>query len=350
MRAGVVLRIARTAFTEFARTPAAVFWTYGFPLVMALSLGIAFSGGEVAPIRAVVAAETEAAAAIVARLEADSDGRIDCEVVPGAVARQRLTLGEFDVLVHGALPPLGPLQVEVDLTRPEAELARLWIERALRAPSPAETDALVTIEPITARGSRYIDFLIPGLIGINLLGAGLYGVGFNLVNMRVRHMLRRLYVTPMRPAEFLVGYLSSRLVLVIPESLVVVLFGMFVFDVPVNGSMLVGFGLVASAALAFSGLGLLAASRARTTETMSGLINLVMLPMWILGGSFFSNARFPDFLQPLIHVLPLHQFNEGLRAVMLGGAGFTEVWASFAWLLGTALASFALAVRIFRWS
>ncbi len=347
MRLRVLLAVSRTVFREFIRTPEAVFWTYGFPLVMALGLGVAFASGDVAPVRAVLPAQLEQAADLERILEEHSGGRIEVETRVGDAARRALTLGEFDVLVRGSVAD--PV-VEVDKTRPEAELALFWVERAfdIAAGEPAEPRA--EIQPVTDRGSRYIDFLIPGLIGLNLLGAGMYGVGFNVVQMRVRNLLRRLYVTPMAPSEFLLSFLLSRLVLVVPESLFIVLFGVFAFGVPVHGSWFLLCLIVLAGGFAFSGLGLLVACRAKTVEAVSGLINLFMLPMWLLGGCFFSNDRFPDFVQPLIQILPLTHLNDGLRAVMLGGAGLEAVWIPLAGLFGFAAACLVIAVRLFRWN
>jgi len=108
--------------------------------------------------------------------------------------------------------------------------------------------------------------------------------------------------------------------------------------------------LIVLGASAFAGLGLLVACRAKTTEAVSGLMNLVMLPMWLMSGVFFSSERFPDAMQPFIQALPLTALNDALRAVMLDGASLASQWHKIAVLVAWGLISFVLALRWFRWS
>lgn len=345
MRPSVVLAISRSTFREFWRTPEAVFWTYGFPILMAVVLGIAFSSSEPAPVRVVVLEQSEGASQFHDVLA--SSPRIHVEILNAESADRALVMGSSDVIVGGDLT--NP-ELRLDPTRPSSGLARMVVDGVLQRHA-GRTDP-VTVEVITEDrpGARYIDFLIPGLIGLNLLGAGMWGVGYNLVNMRSKKLLRRLLVTPMSRAEFLLGFLISRMVLMIPEGLVILLFGMLIFGVPVSGSFLDIFLLVLFGGFSFAGLGVLVASRARTTEGVAGLMNLVLLPMWLLGGSFFSNERFPAVLQPVVKALPLTHLNDALRESLLGAAGFAEVWGALAFLLAFGVACFVLALRIFRWS
>jgi ABC-type multidrug transport system permease subunit len=205
------------------------------------------------------------------------------------------------------------------------------------------------VEPVTEKGSRYIDFLIPGLMGLNLMGGGLWGIGFVLVDMRVRKLLKRLVATPMRRSHFLLAMLGARLVLMIPDMVILLLFGCLVFKVPVRGDPLTLILVILSGGAAFTGLGLLLASRTEKTETISGLINLVMLPMWLVSGTFFSSRRFPDVAQPFIQALPLTHINDGLREVMLEGSTLRDVWWRISILLLWAVVPFIIALRWFRW-
>ncbi len=346
MRIRVLKQVALTSFREFVRTPEAVFWTYGFPLVMAFALGLAFSNSTPEPLRFVVPVEVEAGDALVAALEQHGAGRVLWERMTEQASSRALALGEFDGLLRGtvALPTL-----ELDPTRPSSELAQFHIERISRAARGLDTAGIPEITAVTTPGARYIDFLIPGLISLNLLGAGMYGVGFNLVHMRVKNLLRRLIVTPMKKGEFLFAFILSRLVMVVPEAAFVVAFGALTFGVPVTGSLwLLGLTVVLGA-LAFSGLGVLVSSRARSIEGISGLMNLVMVPMWLFGGSFFSADRFPDVILPLVRLVPLTQLNDTMRAVMLHGAGIGDVWGSLAYLAAFSLVCFGLSIRLFRW-
>lgn len=347
MRWRVLAQIALTTFREFIRTPEAVFWTYGFPLVMAIVLGLAFSREEQEPVPVVVVkatAQVEPVQPLTAVLRENK--RLSVTELPRDEAERGLRHGKFVLMLEG---PLEDPKVSTDLTRPDAELAQLHVTNTLLRRGRDGQEVIQTYS-IEIAGSRYIDFLIPGLIGLNLLGAGMWGVGYNVVRMRDRKMLRRLMVTPMRKVEFLFAFMLSRLVLVIPDTMLIILFGVLAFQVPVLGSLWVILLLILLGGFCFMGLGLLVAARARTIEGVSGLMNLVMVPMWLLGGSFFSSERFPDAMQWLIHALPITHINDALRAVMLEGSGLVGVWGQLLFLTLFSLACLLGAVKLFRWS
>ena len=186
---------------------------------------------------------------------------------------------------------------------------------------PAGTDAAeVKLVAVDAPGSRYIDFLVPGLLGMSLMGGGLWGVGFVTVDMRRRNLLKRFLATPMRKSHFLAGLMVSRMLFMVPEVIILLVFARYAFGVVIHGSLFTVVFFILLGALMFSGIGLLVASRATTVEMVSGLMNLVMVPMWIFSGIFFSSERFPEVIQPLIRLLPLTPLIDALRAVMLEGA------------------------------
>ncbi len=199
-------------------------------------------------------------------------------------------------------------------------------------------------------GSRYIDFLIPGLMGLNIMGGGLWGIGFLLVNFRINKLLKRFMATPMNRAHFLLALLGARLTFLVPDMTVLLILGYALFGMPIRGSLTLVVLIAVVGALAFAGLGLLIASRATTIETVSGLMNLVMLPMWLLSGVFFSPDRFPAAVQPVVQILPLTHVIAALRQVILEGAGFAAVSGSLLFLAAWAIGTFFLALRIFRWN
>ena len=357
IRVYVLREIATMTLRDFTRTPEAVFWSYGFPLIMALVLGFAFSRGEVPRVDVgIVGGGHNAAAAEALKSELSQHAKrpINCETIAPKLADRRLARGGVDLLLvqggEGAVEAGGATWgLRFDPTRPESELARTVVEIALLdrefGPLPKRR-----IEPVTEPGGRYIDFLIPGLIGLNLLGSGLFGIGFGLVQMRVNKMLRRLAVTPMRRSEFLVAFLIGRLLLTVPETAVLVVFGIVVFGVPMQLTSLPLFVLlVFLGATAFSGLGLLVATRARSIEAVSGLMNLAMVPMWLLGGCFFSVENFPDELWPVIACVPMYWQTESLRDVMLWGEGIGTVWLAVVMLAAWAFGTIGLSIRLFRW-
>jgi ABC-type multidrug transport system permease subunit len=337
---------------EFLREPDAVFWVYVFPLFLVVALGIAFRNRPVEVFHVAVArggaAETVAAALV-------ADERFQAEVCDEEVCRQRLRTGRVDLIVIAA--PAGETsggapQYEFlfDPTRPENLLARNAADDFLQRRAGRADVVITSDHPQTDPGGRYIDFLIPGLVGMGLMGGGLWGVGFAIVDMRIRKLLKRYLATPVRRSDFMASLILSRLIFTVPEVALVVVFAHVVFGVTVSGSYLLVGLLILLGSLQFSGLGLLVAARAQTIETVMGLMNAVMLPMWIGSGIFFSIERFPAALQPLLYALPLTPLIHALRLVMLEGAGLTAIAPHLLVIAAWAVVSFALALRWFRWT
>ncbi|HEV8265556.1 MAG TPA: ABC transporter permease [Gemmatimonadales bacterium] len=327
---------------EFYREPEAIFWVFGFPIVLAFALGLAFRNAGPGKLKVGVAAgpgDTAVAAAL------DSSPRLDATVLDGSAARLQLRTGRIALLIV----PGAPLVYRYDSTRTESRLARLEVDDVLQRARGRADPAPVRDDRVVEPGSRYIDFLIPGLLGMNLLGSGIWGVGFSVAQARQKKLLKRFMATPMRRSHYLLGFILSRLVFLFVEVAALVGFGWVMFDVGVRGSFATLAGTAVFGALSFSGLGLLVASRARTIEGVSGLMNLVMLPMWILSGTFFSYARFPDAMIPFVKALPLTALNDALRAVMIDGSGVAGIGAPLAIVGAWGVVSFAVALKIFRW-
>jgi ABC-2 type transport system permease protein len=182
------------------------------------------------------------------------------------------------------------------------------------------------------------------------MNSGMWGIGFALVDMRQRKLLKRFVGTPMRRGDFLLAMMSSRLVLMVIEVGLLLVFGVFFFHIRVLGSVFSIALLGALGALTFGGVGLLTASRAQKIESVSGLINLVMMPMWIFSGVFFSYERFPAVIHPLIKALPLTALNDALRACILEGTPLLYQWARLLVLALWGGISFVLAMKWFRWT
>jgi ABC-2 type transport system permease protein len=323
---------------EFYREPEAIFWVFGFPIVLAFALGLAFRNSGPGELKVGVADRALAATL-------DSSPRLGAIVLDTAAGRLQLRTGRIALLVV----PGDPVVYRYDSTRTESRLARLEVDDALQRARGRTDAAAVRDERVVELGSRYIDFLIPGLLGMNLLGSGIWGVGFSVVQARQKKLLKRFMATPMRRSHYLLGFILSRLVFLFLEVAALVGFGRVMFHVGVRGSFAALTGITVLGALSFAGLGLLVASRARTIEGVSGLMNLVMLPMWILSGTFFSYARFPDAMIPFVKALPLTALNDALRAVMIDGTALTALGAPLAVVAGWGAVSFVVALKIFRW-
>ena len=224
-------------------------------------------------------------------------------------------------------------------------LADQAIQRASGRQDPVSGSDRIMREP----GSRYIDFLIPGLVGMGIMGNAVWGLGFAIVDARRKKLLKRIIATPMPKHYYLLSFLIWRLLLLVVEVGVPLAFGALVFGVPMRGSPLALIAISILGALAFSALGLLVASRVRTIEAVSGLANATMVPMWIVSGVFFSSQRFPDLVQPLIKSLPLTAVIDALRANMLQGAGLEQMAPQAAVLGAWLVVCFGLALKLFRW-
>ncbi|MGA9811591.1 MAG: ABC transporter permease [Terriglobales bacterium] len=333
---------------ELKREPEVVFWVFGFPVLLALGLGIAFRNkpADVTPVAIVAGPGADHALDLLQHSSRSSS--IHATVAPEAEATQGFRLGKYDLVIvpNG----VNAFQYRYDPARPESVLSRAEVDDALQASAgrtdPLPTTAVASSEP----GSRYIDFLIPGLLGMNLMNSGMWGIGFALVDMRQRKLLKRFVGTPMRRSDFLLALTSSRLVLMVIEIVLLLGFGVLVFHMRVLGSVFAIVLLATVGAISFGGLGLLTASRAQKLESVSGLMNLVMMPMWIFSGVFFSAERFPAILQPFIKLLPLTALNDALRATILQGASLGAQSGRLLVLVLWGGISFALALRWFRWT
>lgn len=326
------------------REPEAIFWTYGFPLLLVVGLGLAFQTSGQRPV-AFDVVQGPAVEQIMTALQ--DDPGFEITVSSSASAFLRLRRNQIPVVV--SLNPSGAYEYHYDPSNPEAQAARIAIDDALQR-AAGRQDPLKTREvTVIAPGSRYVDWLVPGLIGMTLMGGGMWGVGFVLVDMRLKKLLKRLVGAPMRKTHFLLSLVGTRALFFIPESLFLLLVARLIFKLQIQGSSTAVFLVAFTGAMTFSGLGLLVACRAQRIETISGLMNLVMLPMWLCSGIFFSSARFPDLMQPFVQVLPLTQLNNALRAVILEGETLGSLTVSLGILVMWASLSFVLALRWLRW-
>jgi ABC-2 type transport system permease protein len=340
-RALWLLTLARVRL--FYREPSTLFWTFVFPVLLTVALGIAFRSRPPEPVAVGVLAGPGAAAARAA-LAVRPDVRV--EVLDEPAARSALRTGRVAVVVEPGTPPV----LRFDPTRPESRLAHA-VAGDLLERAAGRADVLRSREAVvTEAGSRYVDFLIPGLLGMNIMSTGLWGIGWVIAELRQKKLLKRLAATPMRRWHFLAAFAVVRLLFLAVEVPFLVGFGVLFFGTPFRGSALALGLLTLLGAAAFSGLGLLIASRASNQQTVGGLINLVLLPMMVLSGVFFSSANFPEAMQPLLRALPLTALNDGMRAVLNDGASLAMVAPHGLLLLGTAVVSFALALKLFRWS
>lgn len=390
-----LLELIDVRIKEFLREKEAVFWVFVFPVLLAFALGIAFrnTGPEVARVAVVSegATSTSTAREIASTLSMSPDveavamseedatrslrsGRVALLVVaregvtsempraatsvPDSASGETSATNEATPATNEANPATSEgtlasrrasFSYRFDPTRPESRVAQLAVDRTLGRALGQKDVVAAREEHVSEPGGRYIDFLIPGLIGLNLMGSGMWAIGFNIVTARGRKLLKLFAATPMRRSDYLLSYMLSRLIFLLLEVAAVLGFGWLVFGVAVRGSLWSVALVAVLGGLTFSGLGLLVAARPKTIEGVSGLMNFVMLPMWLLSGTFFSYERFPEFLHPFIKALPLTAVNDALRALINEGATLASLWVALTVLVVWAALSFAGALKLFRW-
>jgi ABC-type multidrug transport system permease subunit len=337
-----LFQLTLVRFREFIREPEAVFWVFVFPILLAAGLGIAF---RTRPEETVKVGVVQGTGDLEPTLRARSG------LIVAAVAEdegmEALRTGRIALLALGDLA--AGLEFRYDDTRPDARRARTLSHEAVQRAAGRRDPVVVRETFVREAGSRYIDFVVPGLLGMNVMGSGIWGVVFSIVDARKRKLLKRLVATPMSKTHYLLSFLLHRLVLLVFEVATLVGFGHYAFGVPLRGSLLLLAGVCLVASLTFGAVGLLASSRVSTLEGASGLTNLVMLPMWIFSGVFFSSSNFPGAMQPFIKALPLTAVNDALRANMLQGASLAAVAPQLGVLALWLAVSFVLALRLFRW-
>jgi ABC-2 type transport system permease protein len=335
----LVLMRLRSMFRE----KSIAFWVFVFPLITSAVLGLAFRNRGVEDVHVAVV-EAPGASELAARLEQE-DG-LTAAVLPRARAEEQLRRGELALLVVPGDPP----ELVADPSNAEGRTARWMIRDAIERMRGRKDVGVFVERSVTTPGRRYVDFLIPGLLGFGLMSSGMWGLGWAIVQMRVGKLLKRLAATPMRRSDFLLSFVISRTLFAFVEIFFFVGFARLLFDLRVQGStaLLFAFGILGT--LSFAGVALFVASRAQNTETANGLINLVTMPMMVLSGVFFSSTNFPEVMQPFVRLLPLTALNEGLRAVMLDGKGVGALGFQTLVLAVWGGVGFVLALKLFRWT
>ena len=336
--------LATSNFRLFFREPEAVFWTFLFPLMLSAALGLAFRQrpAEVVPVAVVAGAQAEELAA---RLRGHRSLHVSIEDKDRAALDLRM--GRVAVVV---VPTGDGVEYRLDPTRPDSALGQRLADEVLQNGAGRKDPLPTRRTEVSEPGGRYVDFLLPGIIGMNLMNGGLWGVGFSLVDMRIKKLLKRILATPLRRSDFVAAQMAMRLVLVLVEIPFLLLVGHWLLGVPVRGAWgaIILAGAVGS--LAFGGVGMLLASRATRIESVMGLMNMVSMPMLLCSGVFFSSERFPEVVLPLIRALPLTALIDALRAIVLEGSSFAAQGARLAVVGAWGLVSFVVGLRLFRWT
>jgi ABC-2 type transport system permease protein len=340
-----LIQLILVNFKTFFREPAILFWAVLFPIIMAWVLGVAFSNkgeslrtvyviGESAPEKItgekVMGEETGNAYRI--KFQPSSE-----EEAIRAVKRGLTTLF---IEVKG-----DSLIYHFDPLNSDAQLTHLILERGIGDVDTKNT----AIDPLQTKGTRYIDFLIPGMIALGIMNACIWGIGWSLIENRMKKLLRRMVATPLKKPIFFTAQMFTRIILGAFETILLILFAWLYFGISITGSIPAFIAVFLSGIFAFAGIAILMASRTSKTEVANGLVNAVTLPMMILSGIFFNYHNFPDWAIPIIQALPLTLVADSIRAIFIEGAGFIDVLRPVVILCGIGLVTFTFGLRVFKW-
>jgi ABC-2 type transport system permease protein len=347
------LAMVKANLKMVVRNRQALFWNLAFPALFIIIFGTVFDPDGDISITVGVAGETSdfQTATIDAMKSSDA-----FDVKTGTVENELKKLDDGDrsvVLVFGA-PPAGSTDPAITLyydntSGPTADLATSSVRQVLFAVAQGEDPVQITDQPVSSDDISYIDFLVPGIVGMALMNSGIIGLSTAFVTYRERGILRRIKVTPFPLTSFILARVVSQLVVAVAQAVILIGLAMLLFDLDLQGNPLLILLMVIAGALAFLSIGFAISGFARNTETAASYSNLITFPMLFLSGVFFSIDSAPGWLQGVTRILPLRYLVDGLRDPMTRGDGLGTIWLDFLVLLGTFAAAMIFAVRFFRW-
>ncbi len=363
-----LIQLILVRFREFVREPGVVFWSVIFPVSMAWVLGVAFSKkGELVQTIAVVQNDSRrndklreflaGTKAVTDTASGDTTGylkEIVNEKIGKSIYRFLSTSWDSAILMvkRGQTAVMikeseDSLYYYFDPKSTEARLNYLIISSSIN--DEAFKYETASIRPLVTAGTRYIDYLVPGLIALGIMNSILWGISYTLIEMRSRKLMRRMIATPMKKSHFLISHFTSRLSLTIIEAFILITFSWFYFRLSVQGSVIALIMMFLAGNICFTGIAVLISSRTSSSNIGNGLINFVSMPMMILSGIFFSYHNFPDFIIPVIQKLPLTILADSIRSIFIEGSGVKDIFPEFIVLSAIGLLFSFLGLRIFKW-
>ena len=360
-------------FLEIVREPGVLFWGILFPILMSLGLGLAFTKKadvvrKVAIInseKTVSGSSTTVAAFLKNNCEKNNTAEkatwqwkyiIKDEKLGNSIflfydmewdeAMKSLKRGTINVLLIGSG---SSVEYHFDPMNPDAQLTYLKLSNLIGEGQVLTVKNNSEIKPLTVTGTRYIDFLVPGLITMGVMMSCMWGISYGIIEKRSKKLLRRLVATPMKKSHFLVALITVRITMNFIESLVLLIFSLIAFKMTIQGDISALILTYLAGNIAFAGIAVFASSHTSNTEVGNGLINFVVFPMMILSGIFFSYQNFPDWSIPVIKNLPLTMLTDGIRSIFNEGAGYKEVAMPILIMITTGVLFFSAGLKIFKW-
>lgn len=368
-------QLTSALFREIIREPGVLFWGILFPILMSLGLGIAFTKKadvlrKVAVISSVERPVNDNNTGVLsgflnAKCERNNPTEKDTyhwkyvikdEKLGNSIflfyemgwdeAMKLLKRGTINVLL---LEKEGSAEYHFDPMNPDAQLTYLKLRSIIGGGEIKKIISNAEIKPLTVTGTRYIDFLVPGLIAMGVMMSSMWGISYGLIEKRSKKLLRRLVATPMKKSHFLIALITVRITMNFIESLVLFVFALFAFKMTIQGDITALILMFIAGNIAFAGIAVFVSSNTSNTEVGNGLINFVVFPMMVLSGIFFSYQNFPDWSIPVIKRLPLTTLTDGIRSIFNEGAGYHEVTVPILILTATGVIFFSAGLKIFKW-
>jgi ABC-2 type transport system permease protein len=376
IRQNQLIQLTLARIKEIIREPGVIFWGIVFPMLMSLGLGVAFMNKTDAFRRVAVISDEQG------RLSPGDTALIlqnfllhqaEKTTKPGdklpsykyTVKDEKLgnTIFLFQVMTWDQAMVLlkrgntgiilseqkGHIEYHFDPMNPDGQLSWLKLSKILGAGGIPIKENHENIQPLTVKGTRYIDFLIPGLIAMGVMMSSMWGISYDIIEKRSKKLLRRMVATPMKKYNFLMALMTVRLSMNFVEAAMLFLFSAIVFGTTIQGNIGALLLLFVAGNMAFTGIATFISSHTSKTEIGNGLINAVVMPMMVLSGVFFSYHNFPDWTIPFIQLLPATILADGLRSVFIEGAGFAEIMVPSLIMIATGIAFFIAGLRIFKW-
>lgn len=338
------------------RNRTALFWNLAFPLIFIVLFQFLFSGDSLSIDVGVVGEDTSPVATEVVSRMRDAEG---FNVKSGSEQSElgKLDDGDRSVVVIFS-PGTDGSELDARLYWDESDpqlgqVALSAVSQFLSDVNAGMTDGAPAIavqtEAVESSEIKYMDFLIPGILAMSIMNSGMIGLASAFVTYRERGILRRIRATPFPLSSFILARILSQLVVSVAQAAILIVAGLVIANLTINGNLLYVFVMVTLGSLAFLSLGFVVAAFARNQETADSLANAFTFPMLFLGGVFFPVDSAPDWLQPIMRLIPLRYLADGLRNLMIHDASLAHEWLNVVVMLATAVVGFALALRFFRW-
>jgi ABC-2 type transport system permease protein len=375
LRLNQLWQLIAALFREIIREPGVLFWGILFPILMSLGLGLAFTKKADVTRKIAIINNSEVVSAgtdtrVVAeflqkKCEANVSKEKDAwqwkyiikdEKLGNSIflfysmqwkeAMQLLKRGTINVIL---LDRNDSVEYHFDPMNPDAQLTYLKLGNIFGKGKILEERSNAEIKPLTVKGTRYIDFLVPGLITMGVMMSCMWGISYGIIEKRSKKLLRRLVATPMKKSHFLIALITVRIAMNFIESGVLFFFSLIAFKITIQGDISALIIMFLAGNIAFAGIAVFVSSHTSNTEVGNGLINFVVFPMMVLSGIFFSYQNFPDWSLPVIKNLPLTMLTDGIRSIFNEGAGYHDVALPILILLTVGALFFTAGLKIFKW-